>query len=125
MEPHPKDEWCQRRINRKPSADAKVWLADQRVARSIGGLGPSASVGFVSRLHGDGACRVVAIDIRTHRGRPGLGEASETAEGVVIELPGDRDARQRLFAREAEAAAEQGFDPTPDEGQNFLFLKVD
>jgi hypothetical protein len=52
-------------------------------------------------------------------------EASETAQGLVIELPADKDARVKLFAFEAAVATSQGFDPVPDEGQNLLFLKSD
>jgi hypothetical protein len=114
-------------MKRKPSAEARAWLAGQNVVRSIGGLGSIASVKYVNRLYTDGAIRVTVVDIRGHKARPRVSDnaASETAEGVVIELPGEATARRKLFAHEAKCAVEQGFDPTPDEGQSLMFLKTD
>jgi hypothetical protein len=114
-------------IDRRPSAEARQWLTDQRIVRSIGSLGATASIQYVDELFAIGATQVMAIDIRARRARPSLGmdEASETAKGVVIELPADKIARAKLFAFEAAEAAKQGFDPVTDDGQTLLFLKAD
>ena len=127
MDPHPKDVRCQNLLGRKPSAEASVWLADQKITRSIGSLGAEASIKYVDGLIAVGAVRVIAIDIRARRARPipGMDQPSETAQGVIVELPVDKDARNKLFALEAAAATGQGFDPTSDEGQTLMFLKAD
>jgi hypothetical protein len=102
-------------------AEALSWLKGGSATsfRNIGELGTTEeSVGFIQSLYSMGARTVLAVEIIEW-------ELGENTGNLLVELPQDRFLRKQLFAFEKEHAASMGFDGTADEGQLYLYLKLD
>jgi len=49
-------------------------------------------------------------------------EGGPYADALLLRLPGDRTARDRLFEVNAREARHEGFDPERDRGQTYLYF---
>jgi hypothetical protein len=102
-------------------AEALGWLNAGSPAsfRNLGELGTTEeSVALVKRIYSLGATNVLAVEIIEY-------PEGENTGKLLVELPKDRFSRAELFAFEREFAESMGFDATADEGQRYLFLKLD
>jgi hypothetical protein len=103
------------------TAEALAWLraGGETTFRNLGEMRADESIRFVQRLYDLGAEKVLAVKIDEYP------EGANTGH-LLVQLPSDDDAaRERLFAFEREHAESQGFNGTPDEGQEFIYLKLD
>jgi hypothetical protein len=101
-------------------AEALEWLRVGPVDsfRNFGKMEAGESIEFVRRLYDLGAEKVFAVEIHEYA------EGANTGH-VLVQLPVDDDARGRLFAFERGHAESQGFEGTPDEGQEYVYLRLD
>ena len=103
-------------------AEAMSWLSSgpPGSVRTLGEMESNeASVAFVRRLYDLGAVEVLAVEIDTDEN----GDANSGA--LLITLPDDPVARERLFGWSAQQAADMGFDGYEDFGQRHLFVMLD
>lgn len=106
------DAFCLKQLSSPNKAEARGWLAAD-VSRNLGEHEPAESVAIVEDLYRRGAIEVTAVDIED-------GLDAETADALVVVLPTDPALRAQVFAFQDDYESE--FDPTPDEGQKYLFL---
>ena len=101
-------------------AEALAWLraGSDTSFRNLGEMEADDSVAFVQRLYDLGAEKVLAVEIDEDSDGANTGH-------LLVQLPADDAARERLFAFERDHAESHGFDATPDEGQEYLYLKLD
>ena len=101
-------------------AEALSWLrgGSDTSLRNLGEMEPDESIRFVEHLYDLGAETVLAVGI--HEDPDGANSGN-----LLVEPPPDDAARERLFAFEREHAESHGFDATPDEGQEYVYLKLD
>jgi hypothetical protein len=107
------------------AAEALAWLreAKQPGERTItGGDGKgwrgANALAVVRELYDLGAARVTAVEIsgRVERAR------HQDTSTLIVELPRDTTKRAKLFAWQAEFARKLDWDPTPDDGQDYLLI---
>jgi hypothetical protein len=100
-------------------AEALTWLraGSATAPRNLGEMGTQESIEFVERLYGLGAQEVLAVEIDEYPDGANSGHA-------LVRLPADDHARQALFAFEREDAEAHGFEGTPDEGQEYIYLML-
>lgn len=79
---------------------------------------PVESVQFIQRLYDLGAEEVLAVDIDEYPDGANTGH-------LLIQLPSGGAVRERLFKFERKHAESHGFDGTPDEGQEYIYFKLD
>lgn len=101
-------------------AEALEWLRAGSVdsSRNLGEMEADQSTEFVPRLYDLGAEQVLAVEIDEYPKGANTGH-------LLVQLPVDDAARERLFAFEREHAESHGFDGEPDEGQEYVYLKLD
>jgi hypothetical protein len=101
-------------------AEALEWLraASDQSFRNLGEMETDESIRLVQRLYDLGAQKVLAVEIDDYP------EGANTGH-LLVQLPPDDSAREQLFAFEREDAESHGFDGTPDNGQEYLYLKLD
>lgn len=101
-------------------AEALEWLraGSPDSFRNLGEMEAEESIEFVERLYDLGAEKVLAVEIDEYP------EGANTGH-LLVHLPVDDAARERLFAFEREHATSHGFDGTTDEGQEYIYLKLD
>jgi hypothetical protein len=101
-------------------AEAREWLRANSDAsfRNLGEMEVDESIEFVQRLYDLGAEKVLAVEIDEYP------EGANTGH-LLVQLPAADDARERLFAFEREHAESHGFEGTPDDGQEYVYLKLD
>src|SRR4051812_28059329 len=92
-------------------AEAREWLraGSDDLVRTLGEMEADESIAFVQRLYDLGAEKVLAVEIDDYAVGANTGH-------LLVELPADDAARERLFAFEREHAESHGFDGTPDVG---------
>jgi hypothetical protein len=107
------------------AAEALAWLREgksdgQRTITGGDGKGwwGAEAVAVVQKLYEMGAVCVTAIEIA---GRI-EGARDQYTSSLVVELPGNKEKRAELFAWQGAFAKELGWDPTPDEGQDYLLI---
>jgi hypothetical protein len=112
------DRLCRDLIAHKDNVEALSWLEQSRPGneRTLGEQDPASSLAIVRNLYDSGAQKVQAVGLERV---PGVGETSNI---LCAELPEDKTKREKLFKIEARTASAEGFDPTPDQGQTYLFL---
>lgn len=118
------DAFAKERLDGGATADAKQWLRDGRAksAHTLGELDVDTSLELIIGLDVIGAKSVFAVEIESS---PESGY--QTSNQLIVELPGINDdpgARARVFSLERSISREQGFDPTPDQGQTYVYLKL-
>ena len=84
--------------------------------RTLGKQDPVHAMAIVQELYDSGATKVHVVKIE--RGT----WLRETANILCTELPDDKTKREKLFKIEARTASSGSFDPTPDEGQTYMFM---
>ena len=101
-------------------AEALEWLGggSDESFRNLGEMEAGESMQFVQRLYDLGAEKVLAVEIDEYP------EGANTGH-LLVQLPGADAARERVFAFEREHAESHGFDGTADEGQEYLYFKLD
>ena len=113
-------------MTRKPdAAEALAWLREAKSPddRTItGGDGKgwkgARATAVVQKLYELGAVTITAVEIY---GRVEGAKRQDTSS-LIIELPKDSAKRARLFKWEAKFARKEGWDPTPDWGQDYLLI---
>ena len=86
--------------------------------RNLGEMESHESVEFVERLYDLGAEKVLAVEIEEY-------PEGATSGNLIVQLPADDVKREQLFSFEREHAESHGFEGTPDEGQEYLYFKLD
>ena len=101
-------------------AEALSWLrgGSDTSVRNLGEMEAEESIRFVQHLYDLGAETVLAGEIHEYPDGANSGN-------LLVQLPSDDAARERLFAFERDHAESHGFDATPDEGQEYVYLKLD
>ncbi len=110
------DAFCAQLVEKPGSKDAVAWIAQS--TSTLGELSRRASRRLVSTLVERGAVRVFACEIDVERGLENTGH-------LVVELPDDVSARRAILKIAARWARKLGFDPTPDDGQRMVYIKLD
>jgi hypothetical protein len=102
------------------SAEALEWLraGSGKTFRNLGELEADESIVFVQRLYELGAEKVIAVKIDEYP------EGANTGH-LLVQLPTSEVARRQLFDFEREHAEANGFEGTRDQGQEFIYLKLD
>ena len=108
-----------KKLLRTRKAEAMSWLRGHSATsyRNLGEMEHEPSVALVRRLYDAGATKVLAVDID----QDSVGESSSD---LMVELPEDADARERLFDLQREIVEPQGFEGDADEGEQYLYLKL-
>lgn len=106
------DAFCLKHLAGPNKAEARSWLAAD-ASRNLGEHEPAESVAIVEDLYRRGAVEVIAVEIES-------GLDADTTDSLVVVLPTDATIRAQVFAFQDDYESE--FDPTPDEGQKYLFL---
>ena len=115
------DDFIQKLLDNPNKSEAFAWLDEstERSHRTLGELDSNDSITLVDELYKTGALEVLAVDIKTYL------DGSQNTGKLIIILPSDSMARTRVFDWEAKQSAALGYDPTPDFGQNSLFVLLD
>ena len=102
-------------------AEAKKWLGSP--THRILGEDKRKVVKYVNEFYAAGAARVFVADIKT---RPnGKNTPWENAKYLCVVLPGDPEARRRVFRVHSQAVREWCNDADDDVGQKYLWYRVD
>jgi hypothetical protein len=101
-------------------AEAREWLrgGPETSFRNLGEMEADESSEFVERLYGLSAEKVLAVEINEYP------EGANTGH-LLVQLPVDDSFRAALFNFEREHAESHGFDGAADEGQEYLYFKLD
>jgi hypothetical protein len=113
-------------VVRKPdAAEALAWLREAKTPgdRTItGGDGKgwrgAKAIAVVRELYDLGAASVTAVGIS---GRIEQSKQQDTSR-LIVQLPEDKKERAGLFGWEAKFARKFGWDPTTDDGQDYLLI---
>lgn len=107
------------------AAEALAWLREAKAPgdRTItGGDGKgwrgAKAIAVMQELYDLGAVRVSAVKIS---GRVEQSKQQDTSH-LIVQLPKDKKKRAGLFAWQAKFVRKFGYDPTPDDGQDYLLL---
>jgi hypothetical protein len=116
---HEADRAFVRKMLEKPHAEALSWLKEgsEGSMRTLGEMGRAPSERLVSKLYKLGAVKVLAAEIDP-------GDNGQSTDHLLVELPQDPKARAKLFKFESQHAESEGFDPTPDIGQEYIYFKL-
>ena len=120
-DPRDKDAFCLRLINRGHTGEARKWLTERKngEVRTLGELeSADESLALVEELYAAGAQKVMAVEID-------ITNAGQNTGKLVIELHPEAKWRKRCFEIQGTIARKQGYDPTPDVGQKYLFIMLD
>jgi hypothetical protein len=102
-------------------AEALAWPKGSS-AKSFHNIGELAtteeSLAFVQSIYSLGARAVAAVKIMTY-------DQDENTGDLLVELLRDRFLRSELFAFQKKHAESKGFDGTEDNGQLYLYFKLD
>ncbi len=102
-------------------AEALSWLQGGPAGsfRNLGEMETNEeSVAYVKRLYDAGAVEVIAVKIDEY-------DQDQNTGHLIVRLPETRYAREQVFALEREQAEAHGFDGSPDQGQTYIYLKLD
>ncbi len=102
-------------------AEALSWLQGSPAGsfRNLGEMETNEeSVAYVKRLYDAGAVEVIAVKIDEY-------DQDQNTGHLIVRLPEARYAREQVFALEREQAEAYGFDGSPDQGQTYIYLKLD
>jgi hypothetical protein len=100
-------------------AEALGWLKESGTNNTLGELGTTGeSIALVQAAYEAGALEVLAIEI------DGYGDFENTGK-LIVKLPTEKGARNRVLHWCGRIAVEQGFDPEEDTGQTHVFVMLD
>jgi hypothetical protein len=111
------DAFCRELMAADTCADAQEWIKDPKT--NLGEMDRRGSQRLVQRWVALGALRIMACKIDSY------GDEGQNTGHLVIELPKEVGAREKLFKALARQAESQGFDGDPDDGQQYMYLKLD
>ncbi len=123
-----RDPLIRKLLSHPTATEARSWLArDDAVSRTLGESdSPERSRDFIRSLYDAGAVSVIATEIDHYEREVLAGVTHHESTGdIVIELPTDPVLRKRVFRIHARVSRGLGFDPTPDEGQRYLYCMLD
>ena len=104
-------------------SEALSWLEAGDGKNTLGELPTSdESVELVREVYEAGAEEVLAIEIDEYDEQDGI--YGNTGK-LILRLPSEAAARQRVFEWCAKQAEKQGFDGPKDEGQTHVFVSLD
>lgn len=104
--------------------EAREWLKHNPNSSALAGnrFGTTEdALAFVETLYAAGAVEVYVTAILDEEWRIQQ-EGGPYADVLIVTLPDDAQKREHLFRIEAEEAADEGFDPTTDAGQDELLF---
>ena len=116
------DAYLEKLLNETPrKAEALHWLQQsdgkqRMIGDSSEDMNVADSLRFVQDLYQRGARQVTAIDIDAS------GSGMESTSTLIVEMPGEASARQRVLEIEGKTAQKHGFDPVADEGQKYIMF---
>jgi hypothetical protein len=108
--------FCRELIQKENSEDAALWIKNPKA--TLGELSRTASRALVDKLIEKGAIRIHACEIFRESGFENTGH-------LVVELPMKPEARSSILKIAGSWAMKLGFDPTPDDGQCMVYIKLD
>ena len=113
------DPFCARALNDPESVNLEDWLKDPYGGpKRLGSLTTDEGLSLFHGLLSFGSGRILAVKPHTEKAP----EPYQYAEGLVVELPGDRANRRGLFELYAKFVRREGFEPQADRDQKFLFF---
>lgn len=110
------DSFCRELIQNENSENAAEWIKNPKAR--LGELSRRASRELIAKLLRDGALRVHACEISREPDMENTGH-------LVVELPESPSSRRSLLRTAGNWAMKQGFEPTPDDGQSMVYIKLD
>ena len=111
------DAFCAELMHRGVTRDAVAWILSPR--HTLGELSHRASRGLISRLVAQGCITITACQIDID-GR-GLGNTGH----LVVELPQEPRKRVDVLKTLARLAGARGYDGAADDGQRYVYVKLD
>ncbi len=109
------DKFCKQLLKQGDPQELRSWIKSDP-SNTLGLLQTNKrSVHFVEKIYTLGAVKAYGVEI------DGLDDTGK----LVVELPEKAEQRKELFKWAARIARREGFDPTKDEGQRFLFVMMD
>ncbi|MFZ6778823.1 hypothetical protein ACO0LD_18520 [Undibacterium sp. Ji83W] len=111
------DEWCGNLIAETSGEDAFAWFDNPKA--TLGLMSRAKSRRMLTTLQNAQCGSVFACDIDR------IDSPYENTGHLVIELPQDSDMRKKVFKLAGRIVQEQGYDASPDNGQKYLYLKLD
>ncbi|WP_100658741.1 hypothetical protein [Alteromonas flava] len=117
------DEFCLKLIECTEKEDLLEWLGkDDDIERTLGEFSTqSESEQFAAELAIAGAKNIWALDIE----RATEDCRFENSGKICVKLPEEDSAREELLSLANEIAEENGFDPVPNEKQEYLYIALD
>ncbi len=115
------DDFVQQFLNAPTTKEALGWLraGTDEDFRSIGELETNEeSISLVELIYNAGASEVLAVEIDE------FPEGQNTGK-LVVKLPDDSAKRKCILDWAGTISQQQGFDPEPDSGQQYVFLMLD
>lgn len=112
------DSICRKLLETRGPREVSEWINEGD--NTLGELDRAKSLSLADEIYKAGAAHVYAIEIEEHP------EGSSTGK-LIVELPDDLAARQRVLAWAGKIASQQGFgdDPDTDTGQRYVFSMLD
>jgi len=110
------DEFCRNLMRKGDVQDAKSWIGNPRAR--LGERDRRASRALVEGICRHGATQVWACDIQTDPF--GFTDTSH----LVVRLPAEASTRSGLLKYLAKPARQQGLDGDPDDGQEYVYVKL-
>jgi ribosomal protein L40E len=104
------DATIDRMIRHGDNAEVMQWLQNNP-AHALAGLTPESAPKFILDLYDLGAVNITAI-------------GSPTANLLAVELPADRDKRQKLIDWDSRWESDKNVPPTTDVGQKYLLIRL-
>lgn len=108
---------ARRLLRRKDRFEAAAWLKGSD-KRNIGEMSNKDATALVRKLYEWGAVKVIVAYIKENAGY-------ESTDHVVVTLPDDAKARQRITRWISRHTQRMGFDPVEDHGQRHAFVWFD
>ena len=111
------DLFCQHLIDGDEVIDAYGWLA--LGGYTLGEMSRAQSKRLLMRLQHLGCPAVYACEVEE------LGARAANSGNLVVELPVDMATRGEVFQLANRIVTEQGFEPELDDGQRYVYIKLD
>jgi hypothetical protein len=111
------DAFCAELMRRGITRDAVAWILSPK--HTLGELSHRASRELISRLVAQGCATITACQIDIDE--RGLGNTGH----LVVELPQEPRKRVAVLKTLARLAGARGYDGDPDDGQRYVYVKLD
>jgi hypothetical protein len=111
------DAFCTMLMHRGKRDNAVMWI--QAKGHTLGERSWSSSKRLVERLSALGCLSIHACEIDVYE------DGLENTGHLVIELPGEADVRSKILKAVTRLASEVGFSGNYDDGQRYVYVKLD